>query len=141
MGTLWALIGADDWRIRNIWQLDAGLDLLEAGLSANPLVASLIIVEAVGSKRIAEGAYRPPLIIVTSGRPEQGISVRLMCTQVNNTTGLEVVVDGVEKELETKTCISGHSLHLQVGVESVQLEQESSSGDFFPLIGSHQIIQ
>jgi hypothetical protein len=64
-------------------------------MEASPLVAPPLVVEPIGGKGKAEGAYGAASIIVATHWPQRRILIRLVGTQIDDPASLQVVVDGV----------------------------------------------
>jgi hypothetical protein len=55
--------------------------------------------------------------------------------------GVELGVDGVEKDLVAQTGVTGDGIDDQIGIVGAQLEQQGSGRDFFAPVGGQEIAE
>ena len=65
--------------------------------------------------------------------------VGLVGAQVDDPSGVEFGVDGVEEDVVAQGCICGDGMYFQVGIEDGELKQESGSGILLAVAGRQEV--
>jgi hypothetical protein len=110
-------------RIGDIFHSKDGRAAIEAGLSAEPLVALAFGVEAIGGEGKPIGANGTTFVIVAAHGPLGFVIVRLVSAEIDGAPGMQARVDGMEKESVTETSVTSHSIDTEGRIEAWELAQ------------------
>ena len=79
-------------------------------------------------------------VIVAPHNPVFLILVSLVAAQVNHPTGMQVLIDGMQKDFIPIGSIASHDIDIQIRVVGWQLQQQSGGRHFFAPVGRLNII-
>jgi len=108
--------------IGDAFHRDDGCTSIEAGLAAEPLVTLAVGVEAVGGEGIAMRTHRAAFIVVAAHDPSRFVLVGLVSAQVDDATGVKVVVHHTQNDAVAEASIPSDGIHVEVRVEGGELE-------------------
>jgi hypothetical protein len=121
-GMLQAEIGALDGRGVNVLQTNNRRSTIEAGTIAEPFMSLAIKVEAIGSKDVTEGADRTTFGVISADGPEGSVLVSFVGAEVDDTPGVEHIVDGAKYDVVTEGGIADHVRDVKSGIEMGELK-------------------
>ena len=104
-------------RARDIWQGNDRFSAVETNATTDPLVASAVEVEAIGSETIAEGANWSSSVIVATTNPLRSVMIAVVTVQVNHSASFEVVVNNGQNRVSTKVGVARDGIHVQGGIQ------------------------
>jgi hypothetical protein len=123
------------------WDADERIDAAGAGLSTEPLVALTVEVETISGEGVAEGANGTALVVVAADRPEGFVAVGGMGAQIDDPTGVETGVDGMEDDIVTEGGIAHDVGDVEAGVEGSELKQLGSEGVLLACVGRGEMVE
>jgi len=81
------------------------------------------------------------MVIIATRGPLGFVPVGFMAAAIDHTAGLQCGIDGMQKGIKAKPGVSGHGVHLQIGVIGLELQKQASAGNIFMPVGSSHIVQ
>ena len=109
-------------RIGHIRELELGCCVFQASLLAKPFGTLASTVKAIENQAVAVGADRSAAIVISPQNPVFLIFIGWMTAQVDHPAGLQVVVDGMQKNIIAIPGIASHGVNFQVRIVLCQLE-------------------
>lgn len=87
------------------------------------------------------GADRAPMIVIAARGPLGFVPVGFMAAAIDHAAGLQCGIDGMQIGFKTEPGISGHGIHLQIGIMGLELQKQTSRGNIFMPIRRAYIVQ